>query len=130
MTPADEARFINSRVFALRLQVVQEHDALATDRYDGRGQASMTYTPGPIADEEVLSAQFAAELRQQTPIRPGSALLVAGGVPRLDSFDGHGTLAEIKASGVIVDGASTCGAVRPAPALTPIAGTCAIMSGP
>ena len=34
----------------------------------------MTYTPGPIADEEVLRAQFAAELQQQTPIRPWSAL--------------------------------------------------------
>ncbi len=64
----------------------------------------MTYTPGPSADEQVLRAQFAAELQQQTPIRPWSALPVAAGGPWLEGFDGDSTPAELKASGLIVDG--------------------------
>ena len=93
----------DTRVSALRFQVAQEHDPFDKG-YDGWGQASMTYTPGPIADEEVLRAQFAAELRQQTPIRPWSALPLATAGPWLKGFDGDSTAAEIKASGVIVDG--------------------------
>jgi hypothetical protein len=81
MTPANEARFINSRVFALRLQVVQEHDALATDRYDGRGQASMTYTPGPIADEEVLARSLPLNSGSRRQSGPGRHCLSPVGSP-------------------------------------------------
>jgi hypothetical protein len=64
----------DTRVSALQFQVVQETAAWA--KYDGWGQALMTYTPGSIPNDEVVRAQFAAELLQQTPIRPWSALRV------------------------------------------------------
>jgi hypothetical protein len=59
----------NTRVSTLRVQVVQETDDWFA-KYDGWGQASITYTPGPLANEDAVRAQFAAELQQQTPIRP------------------------------------------------------------
>ena len=92
----------DTRVSALRFQVVQETAAWA--KYDGWGQAPMTYTPGPIADEEALRAQFAAELQQQTPIRPWSALPVSSGAPWLEGFDGDTAPEDVSASGLIVDG--------------------------
>ena len=69
----------DTRVSALRFQVVQETAPWA--KYDGWGQAPLTYTPGPIANEEAVRAQFAAELQQQTPIRPWSALPAPLGRP-------------------------------------------------
>jgi hypothetical protein len=92
----------DTRVSALRFQVVQETAAWA--KFDGWGQASMTYTPGPIAHEEEVRAQFAAELQQQTPIRPWSALQVASGAQWLEGFDGDAAPADISANGLIVDG--------------------------
>jgi len=92
----------DTQVSALRLQVVQE---TAPERqYDGWGQVPMTYTPGPIAHEDALRAQFAAELQQQTPIRPWSALPVSSGAPGLAGFDGDSRLEDISASGLIIDG--------------------------
>jgi Beta-lactamase len=92
----------DTRVSALRFQVVQETAAWA--KFDGWGQAAMTYTPGPIADEAAVRAQFAAELQQQTPIRPWSAVPVSSGAPGLESFDGDMAPEDVSASGLIVDG--------------------------
>jgi hypothetical protein len=92
----------DTRVSSLRFQVVQETTAWA--KFDGWGQASMTYTPGPIAHEAGARAQFAAELQQQTPIQPWSALPVASGAQWLERFDGDATPADISASGVVMDG--------------------------
>jgi hypothetical protein len=92
----------DTRVSALRFQVVQETAGWA--KFDGWGQAPMTYTPGPIADEEALRAQFTAELQQQTPIRPWSALPVSSGAPGLEGFDGDTAPDDVSASGLIVDG--------------------------
>jgi hypothetical protein len=72
----------DTRVSALRVQVVQETVPWA--KYDGWGQAPMTYTPGPLADEEVIRAQFTAELQHATPIQPWSALPIAAGSPGLE----------------------------------------------
>ncbi len=93
---------IVEEVLALRFQVVQETAAWA--KFDGWGQASMTYTPGPIAHEEAVRAQFAAELQQQTPIQPWSALQVSSGAQWLEGFDGDAAPADISANGLVVDG--------------------------
>src|SRR5262245_58150864 len=93
----------DTRVSALRWQVVQEN-VPSRDKYDGWGQVPMTYTPAPIAHEEVLRAQFATALQQRVPIRPWSALPVPSGVPSVEDFDGDTTPDDLKASGLIVDG--------------------------
>jgi hypothetical protein len=93
----------DTRVSAWRFQIVQEN-LPGVDKYDGWGQASMSYIPGPIANEEMLRAQFAAELQQQTPIRPWAELPAPAGAPGLEHFDGDTAPADVKASGLIVDG--------------------------
>jgi Beta-lactamase len=93
----------DTRVSAWRFQIVQENVPWG-DKYDGWDQAPMSYIPGPIADEEVLRAQFAAELQQQTPIRPWAELPAAVGAPGPENFDGDTAPADLRASGMIVDG--------------------------
>jgi hypothetical protein len=93
----------DTRVSALQLQVIQENFT-EHGRYDEWGPASMTYTPGPIANEDALRAQFAAELQQQTPIRPWSALPATAGASALQGFDGDTAPEALKASGLIIDG--------------------------
>jgi len=92
--------FDDTRVSALRLQVVQETAQWA--KVDLWGQIPMTYTPGALADEAALRAGFADELRRQTPIRPWSALPAS---PALAAFDGDAVSADISANGLVVDGA-------------------------
>jgi hypothetical protein len=94
----------DTRVSALRFQIVQENVPLGVAKYDGWGQTPLTYSPGPIADEEAVWAQFAAELQQQTRIRPWSALPATAGSPWLDGFDGDTAPDDISVSGVIIDG--------------------------
>ncbi|MGH8072303.1 MAG: serine hydrolase [Candidatus Entotheonellia bacterium] len=93
----------DTRVSAVRFQVVQENAPFRV-KFDGWGQALLTYAPGSIADEEALRAQFAAELQQQTAIRPWSALPVAAETPGLVGFDGDTAPDDLKASGLIIDG--------------------------
>ena len=93
----------DTRVTGLQFQVVQENVPWR-DKYDGWGQAAMTYAPGPIAQEEALRAQFVAELQQQIPIRPWSALAAVSGAPVLAGFDGDTAPDDLKVSGVILDG--------------------------
>jgi Beta-lactamase len=93
----------DTRVSALRWQVVQENDPWG-NRYDGWGQAPLSYTPGPLPHEGTVRARFAAALQQQTPIRPWSAVPIPVGAPGLESFDGDTAPDELKASGLIVDG--------------------------
>jgi Beta-lactamase len=92
----------DTQVSALRVQVVQETAPRAA--FDGWGQTRMTYTPGPPANDAAVRAQFAAELRQQTPIRPWSAVPVAAGSPGVEGFDGDTAPEDVTASGLIVDG--------------------------
>jgi hypothetical protein len=92
----------DTQVSALRFQVVQETAPWA--KYDGWGQAPLTYAPGPIANEAAIRAQFIAELQRQTPIRPWSAVPAAAGSPWLEAFDGDAAPDEVSASGLIVDG--------------------------
>ena len=91
--------FDDTRVSALRTQVVQETAAWA--KVDLWAQVPMTYAPGAVTDEAALRAQFAEELRRQTPIRPWSALPAS---PTLAAFDGDAAPIDISANGVIVDG--------------------------
>jgi hypothetical protein len=93
----------DTRVSALRLQVVQD-TAPGGVKYDAWGQAPLVYAPGPLPNVEALRAQFAAELQQQTPIRPWSALPASGEAQWREGFDGDSTPEEISASGLIVDG--------------------------
>ena len=95
-----------TRVSALRFQVVQETAAWA--KYDGWGRAAMSYSPGPITDEEALRAQFAAELESRIPIQPWSALPIASGAHWPAHFDGEAAPEDVSASGLIVDGRFTC----------------------
>lgn len=92
----------DTRVSAFRFQVVQETAAWA--KYDGWGQAPLTYTPGPLANEAAIRAQFSAELQQQTPIRPWSSVPATPGSPWLEAFDGDAAPDDVSASGLIVDG--------------------------
>jgi Beta-lactamase len=93
----------DTRVSVLRVQVVQETDLWFT-KYDGWGQAPMTYIPGPVTNADAVRAQFTAELQQQMPIRPWSALPAAPGAKRLEGFDGDTAPDALKVSGLILDG--------------------------
>jgi Beta-lactamase len=93
----------DTRVSALRWQVVQENNPWG-DRYDGWGQAPLTYTPSPLPHEDAVRARFTAALQQQMPIHPWPALPIPIGAPGFEGFDGDTAPDELKASGVIVDG--------------------------
>jgi hypothetical protein len=92
------------RVSILRFQIVQE-TVPWQDKFDAWGQASMSYAPGPIPDEEALQARFTTEVQQQTPIRPWSAVPVSvlSWARRLASFDSDTVPDDLKVSGVVVD---------------------------
>ena len=94
----------DTRVSALRLQVVQETDMHA--KLDYWGQAPMTYSPGAFPNEDALRAQFVAELKQHTPIRPWSELpkSTKSTPALLERFDGDANSEDISANGLVVDG--------------------------
>ena len=94
----------DTRVSALRLQVVQETAAWA--KVDSWGQAPMTYSPVRLPNEDTLRAQFVAELKQQTPIRTWSELPKSAKATTalLERFDGDAIPEDISANGLIVDG--------------------------
>ena len=48
--------------------------------------------PRPYCARGAIRAQFAAELQQQTPIQPWSALSTSTGTPWLERFDGDACL--------------------------------------
>ena len=91
----------DSRVSALRFQVVQETASWA--KFDGWGQTPLTYTPGPIANEDALRAEFAAEIQQQTPIQPWSALPAAALSASPQDFDSDTAPEDVSVSGLIID---------------------------
>ncbi|HEU4367126.1 MAG TPA: serine hydrolase domain-containing protein [Methylomirabilota bacterium] len=91
--------FDDTRVSALRLQIVQETSAWS--KFDFWGHLPMTYTPGPIASEPALRAEFAEELRARTPMRPWSTLPAS---PALATFDGDAEPGDISANGLVLDG--------------------------
>ena len=92
----------DTRVSALRLQMVQETAPWA--KYDGWGQAPMTYTPGPIADEEAIRAQFVANCSSRHRSGHGRRCRPPAGSRWLESFDGDAAPEDVSASGFIVDG--------------------------
>jgi hypothetical protein len=93
----------DTRVSALRLQFTQE--AVPWSKFDLWGQVPARYFPGPVANQERLSARFAQELSRHTPIRPWSELPGQAGSRVLDDFDGDAAPEDISASGLVVDGA-------------------------
>jgi Beta-lactamase len=97
----------DTRVSPLRWQVVQENNPWGNpwgNRYDGWGRAPLTYTPGPLPNEEALRMKFAAALHLETPIRPWSMVPIPVGAPGLEGFDGDTAPDERKVSGLIADG--------------------------
>jgi hypothetical protein len=94
--------FDDTRVSNLRVQISQETMEWARD--DFWGQAPMTYAPGPLADEARLRAEFDAERRLETPIKPWSALPAAKPSPWLGAFDGDAVRDDISANGLVIDG--------------------------
>jgi hypothetical protein len=94
--------FDDTRVSNLRVQISQE--TIEWSRDDFWGQAPMTYAPGPIADEARLRAEFDAERRLETPIKPWSALPVSKPSPWFDAFDGDAARDDISANGLVMDG--------------------------
>jgi hypothetical protein len=91
--------FDDTHVSGLRVQIVQETSAW--ERLDFWGHLPLTYVPGPIANEAALRADFAEELRRQTPMQPWAALPAT---PALAAFDGDPAPADISANGLVVDG--------------------------
>jgi hypothetical protein len=94
--------FDDTRVSNLRVQISQE--TIEWSRDDFWGQAPMTYAPGPIADEARLRAEFDAERRLETPIKPWSALPAPKPSPWFDVFDGDAARDDISANGLVIDG--------------------------
>lgn len=91
--------FDDTHVSGLHVQVVQETSPW--ERLDFWGHLPLTYVPGPIANEAALRADFAEELRRQTPMQPWAALPAT---PALAAFDGDPAPTDISANGLVVDG--------------------------
>ena len=95
--------FDDTRVSNLRAQLTQETKEWARD--DFWGQGPMTYTPGAIAGEAMLRAQFDTERRLEVPIKPWASVPVSAPSRWLDAFDGDAAPEDISANGLVVDGA-------------------------
>jgi hypothetical protein len=91
--------FDDTHVSGLLVQVVQETSPW--ERLDFWGHLPLTYVPGPIANEAALRADFAEELRRQTPMQPWAALPAT---PALAAFDGDPAPTDISANGLVIDG--------------------------
>ena len=94
--------FDDMRVSNLSVQVSQE--TMEWSRDDFWGQAPLTYAPGPIADEARLRAEFDAERRLETPIKPWSALPAPKSSSWFDAFDGDASRDDISTNGLAIDG--------------------------
>ena len=94
--------FDDTTVSALRFQVVQETAEWA--KHDYWGQLPITYTPRAIPDETAVRARFDEERRRHVPIRPLSAAPAAGRAPAVEGLDGDVPVADVSASGLVVDG--------------------------
>ncbi|HYB69827.1 MAG TPA: serine hydrolase domain-containing protein [Candidatus Bathyarchaeia archaeon] len=88
-----------TRVSSLALQIVQE--TMPWAKLDMAARIAITYTPGPIANEAALRAEFQQELARQLPMKPWSALPAS---PLLAAFDGDARPEEISANGLVMDG--------------------------
>ncbi|HEV2054337.1 MAG TPA: serine hydrolase domain-containing protein [Methylomirabilota bacterium] len=94
--------FDDTRVSHLRVQFTQETKEWARD--DFWAQGPMTYTPGAIAEEVALRAEFETERRLEAPIKPWASLPVSARDSRLDAFDGDAAPEDISANGLVIDG--------------------------
>ena len=94
--------FDDSRISSFRFQVIQE--TAAWSQIDFWGQSPLAYDPGRIGNRDVLAAQFAEELRRQTPIRPWSDLEEDYDPRLLAMFSSVTAPLNISATGLIADG--------------------------
>ena len=93
----------DGQVSSFRFQVIQE--TAAWNQTDFWGQSPMAYDPGRIENRDILAAQFAEELRRQTPIRPWSDLEKDYDPRLLATFGSVTAPMNISATGLIMDGA-------------------------
>lgn len=91
----------DARTSSFRFQVTQE--TAAWNQIDFWGQSPMDYAPTSLENRDVLAAQFAQELLQQTPIRPWSELKARYKPQSLDTFTDDLEPKDISATGLIVD---------------------------
>jgi ABC-type dipeptide/oligopeptide/nickel transport system permease component/CubicO group peptidase (beta-lactamase class C family) len=93
--------FDHAYVSALRFQIVQESAPRA--KFDGWGQAAMTYTPSRLPNQSTETRRFADELARQTPIQSWAALEQSYDPQKLDRIDASGNRKNITLSGLIID---------------------------
>jgi CubicO group peptidase (beta-lactamase class C family) len=92
----------DTRISSFRFQVIQE--TAAWNQTDFWGQSPIAYDPGRIENRDVLAAQFAEELRRQTPVRPWSDLEEDYDPRLLTIFSSVTAPLNISATGLIMDG--------------------------
>ena len=95
--------FNEKHVSVLRFQIVQE--AAPRAKFDGWGQAAMTYAPVPLPGKAAEIGRFAAELARRTPIRPWADLEQSYDPQELDRIDDTANRKNITLSGLIIDDA-------------------------
>ena len=93
--------FDHKHVSVLRFQIVQESAPSA--KFDGWGQAAMTYVPSTLGNQSALSQRFADELARQTPIRSWTELERMYDPEALDLIDATSNRGNITLSGLIID---------------------------
>ena len=93
--------FDQAHVSVLRFQIVQE--AAPRAKFDGLGQAAMTYTPSKLPSQPAETRRFAAELARRTPIQSWAELEQSYDPKELDRIDVTANRKNITLSGLIID---------------------------
>jgi ABC-type dipeptide/oligopeptide/nickel transport system permease component/CubicO group peptidase (beta-lactamase class C family) len=93
--------FDQAHVSVLRFQIVQESAPRA--KFDGWGQAAMTYTPSRLPNQSAETRRFADELRRRTPLQSWAELEQSYEPQKLDRIDVTGNRKNITLSGLIID---------------------------
>ncbi len=93
--------FNQAHVSLLWFQIVQE--AAPRAKFDGWGQAAMTYTPAQLLNHQAEIQRFTAELACRTPIQPWSELEKSYDPKKLDRIDVTANRKNISLSGLIID---------------------------
>jgi ABC-type dipeptide/oligopeptide/nickel transport system permease component/CubicO group peptidase (beta-lactamase class C family) len=93
--------FDDKHVSALRFQIVQESAPLT--KFDGWGQAAMTYTPARLRNQSAVTQYFADESARQTPIQSWTELEKSYDPQVLDRIDATSNRGNITLSGLIID---------------------------
>ena len=93
--------FDHAHVSVLRFQIVQE--AAPRAKFDGWGQAAMTYTPAQLPNQSTEIRRFADELARRTPIQSWTELERSYDPQKLDRIDVTANRKNITLSGLIIN---------------------------